>query len=316
MSNLNNLNILVTGGSGYIGSILVPKLLKKKANVTVLDNFLFNQCSLFTCFKDPNFEVIKGDCRDKTLLNSILKKFDVIIPLAALVGMPLCSKNSNDALEINTYSIEYICKIASKDQSIIIPNTNSGYGIGKKNQFCDENSPLNPISLYGKTKVEAEKHIMNRINSVSLRLATVFGVSPRMRTDLLVNDFVLKAYKDKYLVLFEANFKRNFIHIDDVSDTFIYIIENWNSVKNNVFNVGLSSANLNKTQLCEIISKFIKDFVYLESEIGKDLDKRDYIVSNEKLEKTGWIPKKTIQDGISELIKFYSTINLHQFGNV
>ena len=313
---LKGLKILITGGSGFIGSVLVPKLLSLGAEVTVLDNFMFKQNSLAFCFKNINFEVINGDSRDITLLDSICKKFDIFIPLAAYVGMPLCEKNFEEAQSVNTIAIKSLVSKLSNYQKIIIPNTNSGYGIGEKNKFCDESSPLRPVSLYGKTKVEAEKIVMNHPNSSSLRLATVFGVSPRMRTDLLVNDFVLRAYKDRYIVLFEANFRRNFIHIDDVADTFIYLILNWEKIKNNIFNVGLSDANINKIQLCEEISKQIKDFIYLKSEIGQDIDKRDYIVSNEKLEKTGWKAKKSLSDGISELIKFYSTISTNQFGNV
>jgi len=315
-SSLRGLNILVTGGSGFIGSVLVPKLLALNANVTVLDNFMFKQNSLSFCFKNKNFDVINGDSRDSILLEKICKKFDVFIPLAAYVGMPLCSKNINEAKSVNTKAIKTLVSKLSKDQRIIIPNTNSGYGIGEKNKSCNEESPLNPVSLYGKTKVEAEKIVMSHPNSVSVRLATVFGVSPRMRTDLLVNDFVLRAFRDKFIVLFEAQFRRNFIHIDDVANTFIYLVKNWNKVKNNIYNVGLSKANINKKQLCEEISKQINDFVFLESEIGNDIDKRDYIVSNNKLEKTGWMPQKSLADGIFELRRFYSTISTNQFGNV
>lgn len=314
--DLKNLNILVTGGAGYIGSILVPKLLNLGSKVTVLDNFLFNQQSLMFCFKNKNFNIIKGDCRDRKILNSIVKDFDLIIPLAALVGMPSCNINPQDAKSINTNSIKNLTQILSKNQLMIIPNTNSGYGIGKDDMQCDENSDLRPLSLYGKTKVEAEKIAMNRNNSCSLRLATVFGVSPRMRMDLLVNDFVWRAFKDKVVVLFEAHFMRNFIHIDDVADTFIFIIKNWNKSKNQIFNVGLSKANLSKKDLCQIIKKYLNNFVFLESELAKDEDKRNYIVSNKKLERLGWNPKKTISDGIEELLKFYSTIPQVPLGNV
>ncbi len=315
-NSFKNLNILITGGAGFIGSVLVPKLLECGANVTVLDNFMFKQNSLAFCFKNINFDVINNDARDTSLLSRICKNYDVIIPLAAYVGMPLCKKNINEAKSVNTGAIKSLVSKLSKNQKIIIPNTNSGYGIGESSRHCDENTPLKPLSLYGKTKVEAEKIVMNHPNSASVRLATVFGVSPRMRTDLLVNDFVLRAFKDKYIVLFEAKFRRNFIHIDDVANTFIFLMSNWKRVKNNIYNVGLSEANINKIQLCNEISKQIEGFVYLESEIGEDIDKRDYIVSNKKLEKTGWKAQKNLSDGISELIKFYSTISINQFGNV
>lgn len=310
------IKILVTGGAGYIGSILVPYLLKNGFKVTVLDKFYFNQNTLLECCSDPDFNVIRGDARDESVLAPLVKDVDYIIPLAAMVGAPMCDRNKTEAITTNRDAIKLLVKITSKNQRIIIPNTNSGYGIGQKGIYCTEKSPLNPISLYGKTKVEAEKIVLERGNSVALRLATVFGVSPRMRLDLLVNDFTYRAVRDKFIVVFEGHFKRNYIHIRDVARAFLHVIDNFEKMKNNVYNVGLSDANLSKLELCAEIKKQLPNFVYLESEIGKDIDKRDYIVSNEKIEKTGYKPKFSLQDGIKELIKSFQIINNNKFGNV
>lgn len=308
--------ILVTGGAGYIGSVLVPQLLSKGFSVTVLDNFMYSQNSLLECCANPDFSIVKGDARDKNILKPILGRVDYIIPLAALVGAPICERNKIEAVTTNRDAIATLVKLASKNQGVIIPNTNSGYGIGQKGIYCTEESPLRPISLYGKTKVQAEKIVLERGNGVSLRLATVFGVSPRMRLDLLVNDFTYRAVKDKYIVVFEGHFKRNFIHIRDVTRAFIHVIENFGKMKNNVYNVGLSDANLSKLELCAEIKKQIPNFIYLESAIGKDPDKRDYVVSNEKIEKSGFLPKYSLQDGIKELVKSFQIINNNRYGNI
>ncbi|MBF0518188.1 MAG: NAD(P)-dependent oxidoreductase [Nitrospirae bacterium] len=308
--------LLVTGGAGYLGSVLIPELLMLGHKVTVLDTFMFGQSSLVECCSNVNFEVIRGDTRDESTLRNSLKDADYIIPLAALVGAPLCNKDKIGTETTNRDAIATITRIASKDQRIIIPTTNSGYGIGQKDIFCTEDTPLNPVSLYGRTKVEAEKIVLNRGNSISLRFATVFGMSPRMRIDLLVNDFTYRAVKDKFVVVFEGNFKRNYIHIRDTARAFIHAMDNFDAMKNEPFNVGLSDANLSKLELCAKIKGQLPDFVYLESPVGEDPDKRDYIVSNEKIEKTNFKPAYSLEMGIKELIKGYTIIINSKYTNV
>lgn len=310
------MKILVTGGAGYIGSILTPTLLNEGHKVTVVDNFIYNQPSLLDCCNNPNLTIIRGDVRDKKLMSKAVIGMDVIIPLAALVGAPLCDKLPNDAKSINLDAIKLILKLRKKAQKIIYPNTNSGYGIGQKDKFCTEETPLKPISIYGKTKVAAEKAILKDKNAIVLRLATVFGISPRMRLDLLVNDFVYRAVNDRFVILFEANFKRNFIHIRDVAGAFLYCINNFEAMKNELYNLGISDANISKLELCEEIKKQVPDFYFLESEIGKDPDKRNYIVSNQKIEKAGFGPQTSLQEGIKELIKGYQVIKRNQFSNI
>jgi len=309
-------SILVTGGAGYIGSILVPELLRQGHRVTVLDNFMYNQNSLLESCANENFEIVKGDVRDEAVVKPLLKSVDYIIPLAALVGAPLCNRDKLGAVTINRDAVGLIAKLASKDQRIIIPTTNSGYGIGQKGIYCTEETPINPITLYGRAKMEAEKIVLDRGNSISFRLATVFGMSPRMRIDLLVNDFVYRAVKDRFVVIFEGHFKRNYIHIRDVARAFIHAMDNFDKMKNEPYNVGLSEANISKLELCAKIKEQISDFVYLESPIGEDPDKRDYIVSNEKIEKTGFKPAHSIAMGIKELIKGYKIVSNSRYGNV
>lgn len=309
-------NILVTGGAGYIGSILVPELLSKGYKVTVLDNFMYRQNSLLECCACDNFEVIKADARDESVLKPILAKVDYIIPLAALVGAPICSRDKIAAVSTNRDAVASIVKLASKEQRIIIPTTNSGYGIGQKGVYCTEDTPLNPITLYGKVKMEAEKIVLDRGNSISFRLATVFGISPRMRIDLLVNDFTYRAVKDKFVVVFEGHFKRNYIHVRDVTRAFLHAINNFDKMKNEPYNAGLSEANLSKLDLCAKIKEQVVDFIYLESPVGEDPDKRDYIVSNEKIEKTGFKPAYSLEMGIKELIKGYRMLYNNNYGNV
>ena len=309
-------NILVTGGAGYLGAILVPELLRLGHKVTVLDNFMFGQNSLLDCCVNPNFNVVRGDARDEGLLGRHIGKADYIIPLAALVGAPLCDRDKPGTVSTNRDALASIAKVASKTQRVIMPTTNSGYGIGQKGIFCTEETPLNPVSLYGKTKVEAERIVLDRGNSISLRLATVFGMSPRMRMDLLVNDFAYRAVKDRFLVVFEGHFKRNYIHIRDVARAFIHAIENFDAMKNQAYNVGLSDANLSKLELCAKIKEHVRDFVYLEAPVGEDPDKRDYVVSNEKIEKTGFKTTHSLDTGIKELIKGYRMINNSRYGNV
>ncbi|WP_419148807.1 NAD-dependent epimerase/dehydratase family protein [Pseudoalteromonas 'SMAR'] len=311
-----SLNILVTGGAGYLGSIMVPQLLGKGYKVTVLDNFMFGQDSLNAVCADPNFSVIRGDSRDMGLMSNIVGKYDVIIPLAALVGAPLCSRDKVGTVTTNRDSIIDLVRFLSKEQMVLMPITNSGYGIGQPGILCTEETPLNPISLYGQTKVEAESAILNRESSISFRLATVFGFAPRMRLDLLVNDFVYRAVKDKAVVLFESHFKRNYIHIRDVARAFMHGIENFESMRGEAYNVGLSDANLSKLELCKEIQKQVPDFTFLEAPIGEDPDKRDYIVSNEKIEATGFLPKYSLELGIAELVKGYNMISNTKFSNV
>jgi nucleoside-diphosphate-sugar epimerase len=308
--------VLVTGGAGYIGSILVPTLLENGYEVTVLDTLMFGQSTLLEHCINPKFSFINGDVRDLNLLKKIVPHFDIIIPLAALVGAPLCKKDEMGTIAINRDAIININKIRSKQQRIIYPTTNSGYGIGQDGIFCTEETPLNPISLYGTTKSEAEQDLLATDNVITFRLATVFGCSPRMRLDLLVNDFTYRAFSQRYIVLFEANFKRNFIHIRDVAKAFIHSIENFDSMKNTMYNVGLSSANLSKMELCLEIKKQVPDFFIAESEINKDPDQRNYIVSNDKIEKTGYKPDVDIQSGISELIKGFSILTNNKYSNV
>jgi len=310
------MKVLVTGGAGYIGSVLVPKLLEKGAAVTVVDNFFYNQNSLLDVCYHPRLKVIRGDARDDKLIAPAVKGQDFILPLACLVGAPLCDKFPEEARAVNLEAIKMILKLRSPRQKIIFPNTNSGYGIGKSGIYCNEETPLRPISLYGRLKVEAEEALLAAGNAVTLRLATVFGISPRMRLDLLVNDFVYRAVNDGYVVLFEADFKRNYIHVRDVARAFIHAMDNFKKMKNEPYNVGLSDANLSKLELCEEIKKQIPKFTFVVSPIGKDPDQRNYTVSNEKIEKTGFKPQISLRDGITELIKGYQIIRRHDFTNL
>ena len=312
----DQLNILVTGGAGYLGSILVPALLGDGHRVTVLDNFLFAQNSLAHVCADPKFDLIRGDARDAGLVAGCAKQADVIIPLAALVGAPLCERDQIGATSLNRDAIEMLVGILSQDQRVIMPITNSGYGIGESGKYCTETSPLNPITLYGKTKVAAEAFVLGRETGISLRLATVFGMAPRMRLDLLVNDFVHRAVHDRAVVLFESHFKRNYIHVRDVTRAFQHTVQNFVSMRGEAYNVGLSDANLSKWELCEIIKKHVPHFVFVEAPIGEDPDKRDYIVSNGKIEATGYKPAYSLDDGVQELIKGYKMIRNNVYGNV
>ena len=309
------MKILVTGGAGYIGSMLIPKLLDLNYKVVVVDNFMFKQTSLNHLCANENFEIINVDIRNQILIKNLLEKNDVIIPLAAIVGAPLCNKDPYNAQSINYDAIKDMFSNVSDSQFIIMPTTNSAYGTGDKNNYCNEESPLRPISKYAKDKVEIEKILMDRQNSISYRLATVFGMSPRMRIDLLVNDFTYRAYHDSALIIFEGHFKRNYIHVRDVVRSFIHALNNLDNMKSEVYNVGLSTANLSKTELCNEIKKHLPNFTFVEEKIKKDPDQRNYIVSNEKIESTGFLPKFSLSDGIHELIKGYSMIKNQNFGN-
>ena len=309
------MNILITGGAGYIGSVLVPKLLELGHSVTVIDNFKYRQPSLVDACAYEKFSIVRGDARDASLLRDHVSAADAIIPLAAIVGAPMCDADQVAAKTLNADAIETLVSLISKDQKVVMPVSNSGYGVGKHGSFCTEESPLKPISLYGRTKVAAEEMVLERENSISFRLATVFGMSPRMRTDLLVNDFVYRAVKDRFIVIFEGHFKRNYIHIQDVANVFLHSLVNFETMKGKAYNVGLEDANLSKIELAQKIQKYVNDFQYFEAPIGEDPDKRDYIVSNKRILDTGFRPQHTLDMGIQELCKGYSILTDRIFGN-
>ncbi|HEU4878598.1 MAG TPA: SDR family oxidoreductase [Gemmatimonadaceae bacterium] len=309
--------VLVTGGAGYIGSILVPKLLERGFHVTVVDNFMFGQDSLSAVCYHSCFELVRGDVRDHDLMRPLFRNADIIIPLAALVGAPLCDRDPLAATSTNKDAIVWMTGELGRDQRIVIPISNSGYGVGESGKFCTEASPMRPVSLYGRDKVETEHAVLEQHpNSISLRLATVFGMSPRMRLDLLVNDFTYRAYNDRFIVLFEAHFKRNYLHVRDAAAAFLHAIDNFETMKGEPYNVGLSDANLSKYELCRRIQEQLPKFVFLESQVGKDPDQRDYIVSNEKIESTGFKPGISLDDGIRELIKGYAMVRAGKYSNI
>jgi nucleoside-diphosphate-sugar epimerase len=310
------MKILVTGGAGYLGSVLTLSLLAEGYEVTVLDNFLFQQNSLMECCGHERFQVIRGDVRDERVLKEPLKSADIIIPLAALVGAPLCHLDESGAVSTNQTAIESLCRLSSPSQVILYPTTNSGYGIGEKGKFCTEETPLRPISLYGTTKVKAEEAILDRGNSLTFRLATVFGASPRMRIDLLVNDFVYRAVHDRAVLIFEGHFKRNYIHIRDVARAFLHAIQNFSAMKGRPYNVGLEEANLSKLELCAKIKTHLPGFTYVEAPIGEDPDKRDYVVSNQRILNTGFRPEWDLDRGIRELIKAFTILRQSKYANV
>jgi nucleoside-diphosphate-sugar epimerase len=297
------MKILITGGAGYLGSTLAEHLLSKGHSVTVIDNLMYKQTSLLHLFKQPKFNFILGDVRDEKLLADEVKLADVVIPLAAIVGMPACKANPQLTVEVNYEQIKRIVDMLRDDQKLILPNTNSQYGSSE--DIITEESPFNPLSLYAVTKCDAEDYVLKKGNGVILRLATVFGVSPRMRQDLLVNDFVYKSVVDGYLVLFEAHFKRNYIHVQDIARTFEFMIDNYDQCRGQVYNVGLSTANLSKLELAEKIKQHIPTLVIKQDEFKQDFDKRNYIVSNAKLEGLGWRPMYDLDYGIRQLIQAY-----------
>ncbi len=311
-----NIKILVTGGAGYLGSVLCEHLLDAGHEVTVLDNLLYRQKSLFHLMANPNFEFIFGDARNEKLMKDLIKDEDVLIPLAAIVGAPACDMNPHFASSVNLDAIKLLNKLRSKSQLVIYPTTNSGYGTKSGDVLCTEDTPLDPISLYGRTKSDAEAELLASENTITLRLATVFGTSPRMRIDLLVNHFVYVALKDGYIVIFEKDFKRNFVHIRDVSDCFLYCIKNSKKMVGLPYNMGLDSANLSKAELALKIKQFIPNFYIHFAEVGSDPDKRNYVVSSQRIKEAGFEAKRSLDEGIKELIKGYQLLHREDFKNV
>lgn len=299
------MRILITGGAGYIGSVLTGRLLEEGHRVAVLDSLAYRQASLLQLCHWPTFEFVRGDARDADLLKRVVPEFDVLIPLAALVGAPACDRDPMMARSVNLEAVLALDGIRSKHQRVLFPTTNSGYGVGEQDTYCTEETPLRPISLYGRTKVEAEQALLQSENVITFRLATVFGVSTRMRLDLLVNDFTHRAVRDRFIVLFEEHFRRNFIHVRDAAGAFLFGLEHFERLKNQPYNVGLSSANLSKRELCEVIRRHVPELVVLSSPVGKDPDQRNYVVSNEKIERAGWRPRVSLDEGIEELLKAY-----------
>ena len=309
------MNILVTGGAGYIGSVLVPLLLSEGHSVTVVDSFMYQQNSLLDCCFDKKLTLIRGDVRDHRLLSELVPQADAILPLACLTGAPICARDPENAKAVNYEAVKVIAGRMSRNQMIVFPCTNSGYGIGQSDIYCDEDSPLRPVSLYGRLKVDIESHLLEKGNCVTFRFATLFGISPRMRLDLLVNDFTYRAVVDRFIVLFEPHFKRNYLHVRDAARAFAHTLANYEQMKGRPFNVGLSDANLSKWELCEVIQKQIPAFYFTAAEVGKDPDQRNYMVSNQRIEATGFRTSIGLEEGIGELIKGYQVIRRDQYAN-
>jgi nucleoside-diphosphate-sugar epimerase len=308
-------NILVTGGAGYIGSVLVPLLLSEGHSVTVVDSFMYQQNSLLDCCFDKKLTLIRGDVRDHRLLSELVPQADAILPLACLTGAPICARDPENAKAVNYEAVRVIADRMSRNQMIVFPCTNSGYGIGQSDIYCDEDSPLRPVSLYGRLKVDTESYLLDKGNCVTFRFATLFGISPRMRLDLLVNDFTYRAVVDRFIVLFEPHFKRNYLHVRDAARTFAHTLANYEQMKGRPFNVGLSDANLSKWELCEVIQKQIPAFYFTAAEVGKDPDQRNYMVSNQRIEATGFSTSIGLDEGIAELIKGYQVVRRDQYAN-
>jgi nucleoside-diphosphate-sugar epimerase len=308
--------VLVTGGAGYLGSVICEHLLAAGYEVTVVDNLMYQQQTLFHFCANPKFHFVLGDVRDESLMAEVLKDADVIIPLAALVGAPACSRNPWEATAINLEAVRIINRLRSQRQLVVYPTTNSGYGCQSGDVFCTEDTPLEPISLYGQTKVQAERELLDSPRAITLRLATVFGMSPRMRLDLLVNHFVHAALKDGFIVIFEKDFKRNYIHVRDVADCFLHAIENADRMEGNAYNAGLDAANLSKEELALKIKEYVPQFYIHFAEVGSDPDKRNYIVSNQKLRQAGFEAKRSLDFGIQELIKGYQMLGRGAHKNV
>ncbi len=309
------MKILVTGGAGYLGSVLCEHLLQAGCQVTVVDSLIYQQNSLFTLCANRNFEFCHGDARDESVMQRLIAQADVIIPLAALVGAPACDRDPSFARSVNLGAVQLVKRLRSPSQLVVYPTTNSGYGTKTGDVFCTEDTPLEPISLYGQTKTQAEQELLESPNVITLRLATVFGMSPRMRLDLLVNHFVYAAATDGYIVIFEKDFKRNYIHIRDVADCFHYAIENSRRMIGRPYNVGLDAANLSKEELALKVKDSVANFYIHFSEVGADPDKRNYIVSNQRLREAGFEAKRSLEDGIQELLKGYRMMGRSQFKN-
>jgi nucleoside-diphosphate-sugar epimerase len=310
------MKILVTGGAGYLGSILVPALLDEGHAVTVVDNFMYAQASLLDCCRYLAFSVVRGDARDRRLMAEHVARADAILPLACLTGAPLCERDPIGSASVNRDAIRTLLELRSPSQPVVFPTTNSGYGVGERDTLCTEESPLRPISLYGRLKAEAERMVLDAPNTIALRLATVFGASPRMRLDLLVNDFTYRAATDGFVVLFEAHFKRNYVHVRDVARAFLHCLDNVDHMKGEPYNVGLDDANLSKRELCEEIRKQVPGFYFVEAAVGKDPDQRNYIVSNAKIARTGFKAEVTLETGITELLKAFQVIRRGGYSNV
>jgi nucleoside-diphosphate-sugar epimerase len=309
------LRILVTGGAGYIGSVLVPMLLAEEHSVTVLDNFMYKQTSLLDCCHNPNLIIVRGDVRDNHSLKKLVSKADAILPLACFTGAPICDRDPWTARAVNFEAIKVIAQTASSQQMLIFPSTNSGYGVGEEGIHCTEETPLRPVSLYGRLKVEIESMLLDRGDCVTFRFATLFGISPRMRLDLLVNDFTYRALTDRCLVLFEAHFKRNYLHVRDAARAFLHVLKNYQTMKSRPYNVGLSSANLSKLELCQVIKRHVPQLQVIEAALGEDPDKRNYVVSNARIEQSGYHAQIGLDDGVKELIRGYTVLRQNLFSN-
>lgn len=310
------MRILVTGAAGYLGSILVPRLLQAGHAVLAVDNFMYRQVPLLDCCDAPQLEIRRGDARDPDLLRDCVARADAIVPLACLTGAPACSRDPVGARSVIVDAVRELLRQRGPRQPILYPTTNSGYGIGAPGTPCTEESPLRPVSLYGRLKVEVEQELLDAGHALTLRLATLFGASPRMRTDLLVNDFVQRAVHDRAIVLFEADFRRNYLHVRDAADCLVHCLEHFDRLQGRAYNVGLSDANLSKRELCREIQRQIPDLQVIESAIGRDPDRRDYVVSNARIEAGGFRPRRDLQQGIAELRQAYAILAKHPHGNV
>lgn len=308
--------ILVTGGAGYLGSVMVGHLLRKGHRVTVVDNLMHGQCGLFQYCQHPDFEFIRGDARDERVMKAAIAGQDVLIPLAALVGMPICDRDPIAAQTVNYDAIALLNRLRSSEQRVLYPCTNSGYGTKTGEVHCTEETPLEPISLYGRTKVDAEKLLLDSANTMTFRLATVFGVSARLRLDLLVNDFTYRAMKDQALVLYEAHFQRNFVHIEDVAEAFCFALDHFDQLAGRPYNLGLDAANISKRDLALLIRSFVPELLIYEAEAGSDPDKRNYLVSNERLRAQGFEAKRSLEQGIRELMRAYKMLPVGAYTNV